>query len=876
MKKYFYYIIFFTSICCFSQTAGSLDMTFNSIDSGFDEISGTNSRVLCTAIQPDGKIIIGGSFTKYNGELSNKIARLNIDGTLDTSFITGSGFTTLNPNVGIDKILIEPNGKILVSGSFTSYNGTICKDVIRLNSDGQLDSTFNIGLGFNNSINQMKLQANGKILLCGAFTSFNNFPVNYLIRLNNDGSLDNTFDNTNSGANSAINDLIVLSNNKIVVIGNFTFFSGSQYNRIAMLNDDGTLDNNFNPGTGFQGSPFSIIDDNGKIIVGGNFTSYNSIQKKFLIRINLDGSYDTTFLTGTGPFTSSGNLTDTYQVVRKIVRQQNGQIILIGEFESYNGNNFTSKIARINNNGILDNSFIVNPELFFVDYLYHISSPSYPIAFRDLSIQADGKIILSGQFQTSTFSGANIKRLDVNGLFDNSFNTKKLSGANSRVNKIILQQDGKILVGGEFTLYNSNFSNGIVKLQSDGSYDGSFNSPLYSFTNVKYSKVYDFMLENDNTCLILGDLYTDENNSGTIESAKRLFSNGTFDTNFISPILPACRRSIAILPDGKTIRGGSLNTNNFGRFNNNGGLDNSFNIGTSFNGGVNVVKIQSDGKILIGGSFSNYNGINKNGIVRLNANGIYDSTFIGSGTSTSIGTTGTVKSIVIQNDGKILIGGIFDSYNGVISKSLVRINNDGTIDSSFTLSTDSFSGVNRPTINSISLQADGKIIIVGDFTRYNGNNVNNIIRLNNDGTIDTTFNSGSGTDNIIHSSIIQPDGKIIIAGDFTSYNGIGRNRIARINLNNTLSNTNFIITKTCSIYPNPTNDKITIDCGNLSDFHGFSVKITNMLGQEVFNQPMNTQQYVVPLNTWTGQGMYFVKIINAQNEVVNIKKIILQ
>jgi hypothetical protein len=91
-----------------------------------------------------------------------------------------------------------------------------------------------------------------------------------------------------------------------------------------------------------------------------------------------------------------------------------------------------------------------------------------------------------------------------------------------------------------------------------------------------------------------------------------------------------------------------------------------------------------------------------------------------------------------------------------------------------------------------------------------------------------------------------------------------------------LSTSPVTYTSSVNIYPNPANDQITIDCGNLANVVGWNIKITNMLGQEVFNQPMNTQQYVVPLNSWTGQGMYFVKIINAQNEVVNIKKIILQ
>jgi hypothetical protein len=109
------------------------------------------------------------------------------------------------------------------------------------------------------------------------------------------------------------------------------------------------------------------------------------------------------------------------------------------------------------------------------------------------------------------------------------------------------------------------------------------------------------------------------------------------------------------------------------------------------------------------------------------------------------------------------------------------------------------------------------------------------------------------------------------------YNSVSSNECLTMVINTGALSTNPITyTSTVNIYPNPANDQITIDCGNLANVVGWNIKITNMLGQEVFNQPMNTQQYVVPLNTWTGQGMYFVKIINAQNEVVNIKKIILQ
>ena len=109
------------------------------------------------------------------------------------------------------------------------------------------------------------------------------------------------------------------------------------------------------------------------------------------------------------------------------------------------------------------------------------------------------------------------------------------------------------------------------------------------------------------------------------------------------------------------------------------------------------------------------------------------------------------------------------------------------------------------------------------------------------------------------------------------YNSVSSNECLTMVINTGVLSTNPVTyTSTVSIYPNPANDQITIDCGNLANVVGWNIKITNMLGQEVFNQPMNTQQYEVPLNTWTGQGMYFVKILNAQNEVVNIKKIILQ
>ena len=109
------------------------------------------------------------------------------------------------------------------------------------------------------------------------------------------------------------------------------------------------------------------------------------------------------------------------------------------------------------------------------------------------------------------------------------------------------------------------------------------------------------------------------------------------------------------------------------------------------------------------------------------------------------------------------------------------------------------------------------------------------------------------------------------------YNSANTNECLTMVINTGVLNTNpATYTSTVTIYPNPANDQITIDCGNLANVAGWSIKIVNAIGQEVFSGAMNTPQYVVPLNSWSGQGLYFVKIYDASNNLVNTKKIILQ
>jgi len=149
-----------------------------------------------SAIQSDGKIIVGGDFTSFSGVTSNRIIRLNSGGTIDDTFTIGTGF-----NNSVYFVSALSNGKIMVGGAFTSYSGVTSNRIVRLNSDGTIDNTFSIGTGFNNHVLSINIQTNGKILVSGNFTSYNGTTVRNIVRLFSDGTLDTTL-NTGTGFGS--------------------------------------------------------------------------------------------------------------------------------------------------------------------------------------------------------------------------------------------------------------------------------------------------------------------------------------------------------------------------------------------------------------------------------------------------------------------------------------------------------------------------------------------------------------------------------------------------------------------------------------------------------------------------------------------------
>jgi uncharacterized delta-60 repeat protein len=373
------------------------------IDSSFNTGSGFNNSVYSIVVQPNGKILVGGSFTSYNGIATNKIIRLNTDGSIDSSFVIGSGFG-LNSNVL--EIAIQTDGKILVGGNFASYNGTFAQKFVRLNSDGNIDNSF-LGLGLtmgfdvNSEIWTIKVQPDGKILVGGSFITYNGNSAFKIIRLNIDGSRDNSFGGIGFGNSGNVMDIFLCSDGKILVSGSFQTYNSSTANKIIRLNTNGSIDTSFVTGTSF-GSGNNIAwsiekQSNDKIIVGGQFSSYLGQSSNRIVRLNADASIENAFNVGTG-FSSPS-------IVYNVSLQPDNKILVGGYIYAYNGI-ATKLFCRLNSDGSID----------------------------------------------STFNNGN-----------SGFN---IDSVNSDVFEISQQPDGKILLGGEFTLYNGVIANRIIRLNN--------------------------------------------------------------------------------------------------------------------------------------------------------------------------------------------------------------------------------------------------------------------------------------------------------------------------------------------------------------------------------------------------------------------------
>lgn len=317
------------------------------VDPDFDTGTGFDGEAYLTAFDDQNRIIVIGGFSQYNGVTASGIIRLNYDGTPDMEFVQniGTGFGGGNPR----SVIISPNGKIMVGGFFTSFNG-ISTNFARLNSDGSLDTLFNVGgSGFNGAVYKMQIQSDGRIVCSGQFTTYNGSSSPGIIRLHPNGVIDTSF-SCGTGLNNPPGwggyTCTVQSDGKIVLGGIFTLYNGVAANNIVRLNSDGSIDYSFNSGSGTSGGSGIVFSSeqqpDGKIVFGGNFNTYNGVTASYIVRVLQNGNIDPDFIQ---PYTYVGG-----GQIQTINFQENGKIVIAGFGAP------PPRLSRLNIDGTVDST----------------------------------------------------------------------------------------------------------------------------------------------------------------------------------------------------------------------------------------------------------------------------------------------------------------------------------------------------------------------------------------------------------------------------------------------------------------------------------------------------------------------------------------
>lgn len=681
-----YHLILLAVICL--STPGNAQV----IDPAF-QTSVTIAALPARAVTfADGKYILYGDFSYANGMLHRGIVRYNADGSVDNTFSIGVG-----PNGEVSTIDVQADGKLLVGGRFTTFSGQPRAALVRLMADGSIDQSFNPKFELQNTMGSMKVKAlaNGKILFYSYFSTIEGNPATHsLIRLNSNGSLDNSF----TASVTYIDNIEIQSTGKIIVTGYFT-------KGITRLNADGSADPTFDVGSGFNGTVNSMVLAAGDaIIVGGNFSQFNGNAQSYLVGLTADGLVDASF-------------------------QGSSKL-----------NNGVSAIAKL----------------------------------------PDGKLLIGGGFTIYNVTSINrVIRLNANGTLDGTFSAG--TGPNSNASHVVLFPSGDILVTGSFTSFNATTRNGIATLTSAGAVKSMTEvAKLQQIVNVN-------VVVPQGEKLLVAHTGTSFNGQPS-KGFDRILANGTTDATFQGNNKNDNTVStIALDANGKILIGGFFTAynatavNRIARLSADGVLDGTFNIGTGFNGGVYTIKVLSDGKIMVGGAFTSFNGTNRKYLVRLNSNGSLDATF-NSGNIFAASSAAIISKLLVQSDGKILVSGSFDNVAGNAIKSFVRLNADGTLDNTFLIGNGLTETINNEVspLTGIEILDNGKILIAGDFDKVNGIYSRSIARLNADGTLssdESDYSTLWGIDNIYKTA----DGKIIVAD-----RGPG---ITRLNADGTIDHT---------------------------------------------------------------------------------------
>jgi uncharacterized delta-60 repeat protein len=683
----------------------------------------------------------------------NRLARLNADGTLDAAY---------NPNADANALALalQPDGRLLVGGTFIflTPNGatapTLRKYAARLNTDGTVDPAFNLDLSElgGNRIDSLRVQANGAILLGGAFTSLQpagtaaRLARKNFARLTAAGLVDTGFDASAGGTTRAIvNALAVQPDGKVIAGGDFADLGGAKSTNLARYRAEGGPDPDFSTSLATDGPVHAVV-------VRPNGAPVPS-QLRGFAWLNADG----TLRAGFAP---ANNLSGE---ISAVALDASGRLLLGGSFADLS--NLTGgNLIRLNASGTIDASF--NP------------APNGQVT--GLVVQPDGSLIVVGAFTTLGGVTRNrIARLRADGSLDPGYDPN----ASGRINAIVAEAAGVVVVGGAFTSFTPNAAtaavtrNYLARIRADGTLDDYNPGPS--------GVVLALAPQADGKIVAGGAFNTVQPNGGVTAFTRnflaRLNTDGSLDQNF-DPNPNAPVFALAALAGGQFYVGGSFTTftptlggaataavtrNSLARLNSDGAVDAAFN--PNANGAVTALALQADGALLVGGAFTTLQpagaaaAIARNRVARLGANGALDLAFnpdvngpvnalaAGPGGSVLLGGAFTA----LQLNASIYVGGRFAQIGGVPAANLAALNDNGSVNATFQP---------RPNgaVHALLVLPDGRAIAGGEFTTIAGASRNRLARFTAAGALDPAFAAGST--GAVRALALQPDGRVLVGG----------------------------------------------------------------------------------------------------------------
>lgn len=684
------------------NTDGTIDTSFMTNYTAL-AVNGEITRIV---EQPDGKFVIVGAFTSVGGATCNRISRINADGTLDTAFRTAIG---TGANSTVWRVALYPDGKIIISGVFTTFNGSGRQYLARLLSTGALDTTFTLSsTGMDNWPAMMFPQSDGKVYLLGGFTIYANTGTNTrsFMRLTNTGALDNW--PTGSGFGGMINKpdcAVELSDSFIVSGGGTMNYNGTAYSvsMIKIKKVDATVDATFHANFATNGEITALFADSTK-----TYFIATGYSQQIVIR-KVDGTAPTgtpyeNFTLGSGAInvTSSALAFDTTGVY----------VPVGGIFKP----TIKSGFAKLKNDGFIDTSFTRT-----------MTNPAFTYGFTRTK---DSKLIIYGKF--TVYDGhtrTGLTKISANGARDTTFTVQSpysfdgtLDGS---VRRVLEYADGRLLFLGQYTGFNGGNRNGITRTNSTGATNDTTFISGNPGTNSAYghtagtvgSLAYRYplcgLLTKTGEKLVVGGNFTNWSLQGQNTSENiyryimRFNNNGSVDSTWTWPqILNGQVTDMVEQADGKIVAIGSFSTygtttvNYIIRYNTDGSLDASFQSGTGFNASPTKILINSvdDSMYLIGG-FTTYNGTAAVRVVKLLANGTIDTSFAGY----AIGLNATPSFGQIDPDGGLWVSSVTQSmtWNGAAlsASGLGHILADGTIDPDRSVTAASSIGLNAFYVN---------------------------------------------------------------------------------------------------------------------------------------------------------------------------------